>query len=95
MQVKEIDGFMARCAANGVEREVSLFMLPENMVQPGDYVMVHVGYAIQKMTAEEARSAWELYDEMLRLENGGLVDETGISQTRRYTPRPEYDTRES
>jgi hydrogenase expression/formation protein HypC len=27
--------------------------------------MVHVGYAIQKMTEQEARSAWELYDEML------------------------------
>jgi hydrogenase expression/formation protein HypC len=83
MRVKEIDGFMARCEASGVEREVSLFMLSENAVQSGDYVMVHVGYAIQKMTAEEARSAWELYDEMLRLDNGGLVDEADISQTRR------------
>jgi hydrogenase expression/formation protein HypC len=27
--------------------------------------MVHVGYAIQKMTEQEARSAWEVYDEML------------------------------
>ncbi len=69
MQVKEIDGFMARCAAGGVEREVSLFMLPENTVQPGDYVIVHVGYAIQKITAQEARSAWELYDDMLRLDD--------------------------
>lgn len=75
MQVKEIDGFMARCAAGGVEREVSLFMLPENTVQLGDYVIVHVGYAIQKITAQEARSAWELYDDMLRLE-GGLATET-------------------
>jgi len=82
MQVKEIAGFMARCELNGVEREVSLFMLPENTVQSGDYVMVHVGYAIQKMTTEQARSAWELYDEMLRLEDVGLVDETGISQAR-------------
>jgi hydrogenase expression/formation protein HypC len=32
--------------------------------------MVHVGYAIQKMTAQEARSAWELYDEMLALDQG-------------------------
>ncbi len=83
MQVKEIDGFMARCEASGVEREVSLFMLSENAVQSGDYVLVHVGYAIQKMTAEEARSAWELYDEMLRLDNGGVMDAADISQTRR------------
>ena len=38
---------MARCEAGGVEREVSLFMLAENTVQAGDYVIVHVGYAIQ------------------------------------------------
>lgn len=66
MQVKEIDGFMARCVTNGIEREVSLFMLPENTVQPGDYVVVHVGYAIRKITAQEARSAWELYEDVLR-----------------------------
>jgi hydrogenase expression/formation protein HypC len=30
--------------------------------------MVHVGYAIQKMTPQQARSAWELYDEVLLAE---------------------------
>lgn len=75
MQVRKINGFVAYCEANGVGREVSLFMLPENMVQPGDYVMVHVGYAIQKVTAYEARSAWELYDEMLQQEDIHLVDD--------------------
>lgn len=75
MQVKKINGFMAYCEANGVGREVSLFMLPENTVQPGDYVVVHVGYAIQKVTAHEARSAWELYDEMLQQNDIVLVED--------------------
>lgn len=65
MQVIEIDGFNARCEAKGVEREVSLFMLQDEDIKPGDYVMIHVGYAIQKMTPQEARSAWELFDQML------------------------------
>ncbi len=65
MKVVEINGFNARCEAKGVEREVSLFMLQDEDVQPGDYVMIHVGYAIQKMTAQEARSAWEIFDQML------------------------------
>ena len=65
MQVIEINGFNARCEAKGVEREVSLFMLQDEQVQPGDYVMIHVGYAIQKMTPQEARSAWEIFDQML------------------------------
>ena len=65
MQVIEIAGFNARCEAKGVEREVSLFMLQDEEIRPGDYVMVHVGYALQKMTPQEARSAWEIYDQML------------------------------
>lgn len=65
MQVKFIDGFIARCEAKGVERDVSLFMLPPGEVSTGDYVVVHVGYAIQTISEQEARSAWELYDQML------------------------------
>lgn len=70
MQVVEIDGYNARCEAKGVFRDVSLFMLQDEPVSVGDYVMVHVGYAIQLMTEQEARSAWELFDEMLAAEAG-------------------------
>ena len=66
MQVKSVDGFIARCEARGVERDVSLFMLPEGEARPGDHVVVHVGYAIQMITEQEARSAWELYDQILQ-----------------------------
>jgi hydrogenase expression/formation protein HypC len=65
MQIREIDGFLARCEAKGVSRDVNLFLLQDDTLAPGDFVMVHVGYAIQKMTEQEARSAWEVYDEML------------------------------
>lgn len=65
MQIEAIDGYVARCQAKGVRREVSLFMLQDEMPSIGDYVMVHVGYAIQTMTEAEARSAWELFDEIL------------------------------
>jgi hydrogenase expression/formation protein HypC len=74
MEVMAVDGYLARCSAQGVEREVSLFMLQDEPVAAGDFVMVHVGYAIQKMTPQQARSAWELYDEVLRAE--GLEAET-------------------
>jgi len=70
MQIVEIDGFMARCHAKGIERDISLFMLQDEPLAPDDYVMVHVGYAIQKVSEEEARSAWQLYDEVLAMEMG-------------------------
>ena len=68
MQIVEIDGYNARCTAKGVEREVSLFLLQDEPLAAGDFVIVHVGYAIQKMTPQEARSTWELFDEVLRAE---------------------------
>jgi hydrogenase expression/formation protein HypC len=40
-------------------------MLQDEPIAIGDFVMVHVGYAIQKMTPQQARSAWELYDLVL------------------------------
>ncbi len=69
MQVLSSEGFAARCSARGVEREVSLFLLQDQCISPGDFVVVHVGYAIQKITPHEARSAWELYDAMLAAED--------------------------
>lgn len=65
MQIIEIDGFNALCEAKGVRREASLYLLQGEEVALGDFVMVHVGYAIQKMSESDARSAWELHDEML------------------------------
>ncbi|MFK5912731.1 MAG: HypC/HybG/HupF family hydrogenase formation chaperone [Woeseiaceae bacterium] len=65
MQIIEIDGYVARCEAKGVHREVSLFMLQDEELIVGDFVMVHVGYAIQKVTEKDARSSWELFDEIL------------------------------
>ena len=65
MQIKAIDGFTASCEAKGVERDVSLFMLQHETLTVGDFVVVHVGYAIQKVTREEAETAWDIYDEMI------------------------------
>ncbi len=70
MRIEEIQGFNARCEAKGVERDVSLFMLQHEELVPGDFVVVHVGYAIQKISPQEARSAWEIYDQMLAAEAG-------------------------
>jgi hydrogenase expression/formation protein HypC len=70
MQIVEIDGFNARCTAKGVQREASLFLMQGEPLEIGDFVMVHTGYARQKITAQEALLAWELYDEMLAAMEG-------------------------
>jgi hydrogenase expression/formation protein HypC len=69
MQIREINGFVANCEAKGVHRDVSLFMMEEESLAVDDFVVVHVGYAIQKITPQEAQTAWELYDQMIGADN--------------------------
>lgn len=47
---------------SGVTRQVSLMLLPE--AQIGDYVLVHAGFAIQKVDEEEAYKTLELFKEL-------------------------------
>jgi hydrogenase expression/formation protein HypC len=62
MQIKKIDGFSATCEAKGVEREVSLFMMQDTALKVGDHVLIHVGYAIQKISQEDAEETWGLLE---------------------------------
>lgn len=80
MQITRVEGFTARCEAKGVFRDVSLFMLQDELPREGDFVMVHVGYAIQKVEEAEARSAWVLFDEILQ-ELGGESLEPAAPET--------------
>ena len=71
MQIRQIEGFSARCEAKGIQRDVSLFLLQDQTLKAGDYVLIHVGYAIQKLSEAEAQSSWELFDQMLAEESAG------------------------
>jgi hydrogenase expression/formation protein HypC len=69
MQIRSIDGLLARCEARGVEREANLIMLEHEGLSVGDYVVIHLGYATDRVTPDEAAAAWEIYDEMLAAES--------------------------
>ena len=68
MQIRSIDGLLARCEAKGVEREANLLMLEHENPAIGDFVVLHLGYAMNKITPEEAAAAWDIYDQMLAAE---------------------------
>ena len=59
MQIQQINGHSASCSARGITRDVNIFMFKQGELQSGDYVMVHVGYAIQKIDPTEAQLAWQ------------------------------------
>ena len=67
MRIAAINGYNATCEARGSMREVSLFMLQHEELVPGDLVMVHSGRALEKMSEDQARLAWEAYDEILAM----------------------------
>jgi hydrogenase expression/formation protein HypC len=68
MKITSIDGFVCICEARGIEREVSLFMLQDDSLTVGDNVLVHVGYAIQRVSEQESAESWALFDEMMAAE---------------------------
>lgn len=51
-----------RVSFGGVIREVSLDLLPEATV--GDYVVVHVGFALSVIDADEAQSVFQLLEQL-------------------------------
>lgn len=64
---------MARVDFGGVRKEACLAYVPE--VQVGDYVIVHVGFAISKLDEDEALRTLE----MLRaIDELGLASELGV-----------------
>ena len=56
----------ARVQFGGIVRQVSLNFVPE--AELGDYVMVHVGFAISRVDAAEAERTYKLLEEMGMLE---------------------------
>jgi len=56
---------MARVQFGGIVREACLAYVPETQV--GDYVLVHVGFAISRVDEEEAQRTYQLLQEMDQL----------------------------
>jgi hydrogenase expression/formation protein HypC len=52
MQVISIDGNVGQVDSSGVHIKVSLDLV--DGVQIGDYVLIHAGFAIQRLSAQEA-----------------------------------------
>jgi len=70
MQVKTIENEMAVCEIDGVQREASLMMIDD--VAVGDYVLIHAGFAIEKIDEGEARLTLQALRDALDM---GLVPE--------------------
>ncbi|MEE9474234.1 MAG: HypC/HybG/HupF family hydrogenase formation chaperone [Candidatus Hydrothermarchaeaceae archaeon] len=67
-RVSEVDGAYATVDYGGVTKRVNISFLEE--VKPGEYVLVHIGYAIQKIDEEEALKTLQIWEEIFRTVSG-------------------------
>jgi hydrogenase expression/formation protein HypC len=64
-RVVDIDGLVATVDFWGVRKQIRLELV-DQPVEPGDYILNHVGYAIRRIPAEEVEGTLELYETLLR-----------------------------
>lgn len=62
MKINKIDGSLAQCEAGGLTQDIRIDFIIDP--QPGEYVMVHAGFAIEKMSEKEALENMELLEEI-------------------------------
>ena len=62
-KILSIRGDNATIELGGMQREVSLMLLEDASV--GDWVIIHAGFAIQKVDEEEAKETLQLWNEFL------------------------------
>jgi len=56
----------------GVEREASLDLMAENEVKIGDFVLIHIGFVMNKIDEKSAMESIETYKELLeKMDNSG------------------------
>ena len=55
---------LARVDVSGVQRNVSVALVRSEGINPGDWVLIHVGFAMSKIDENEAKLTLDLLREM-------------------------------
>ena len=64
-KVEKIDGDMAVVSVGGAKYNASLQMIDD--IKLGDYILMHTGFAIQKLSPEDAEETLKLFEEFEEL----------------------------
>ena len=79
VELMEEHEHLARVDVSGVGRVINIGLLEDEHVQPGDWVLIHVGFAMSKIDEEEAQMALE----GLQLMGQAFTDEMDALMTSR------------
>jgi hydrogenase expression/formation protein HypC len=53
---------LAKVDVSGVKRAINIGLLENEVVEPGDWVLIHVGFALSKIDETEAKAALEFLE---------------------------------
>ncbi len=65
----DMENRIAKVDVGGVRRNVNVGMLDENEVAIGDYVLIHVGFAMTKIDEHEAKETLRVLNEIGQYED--------------------------
>ena len=60
VELVDVENQIAKVDVSGVRRNVNIGLLCDDAVGVGDWVLIHVGFAISRIDEEEARATHEL-----------------------------------
>jgi hydrogenase expression/formation protein HypC len=64
VEIVDAENQIAKVEVGGVKRNINIGMLPENETHIGDYVLIHVGFAMSKIDEHEAEETLRVLKEL-------------------------------
>ena len=64
VEIVDEENHVAKVEVGGIRRNINLGLLPDTEVKPGDYVLIHVGFAMSKIDEQEAAETLRLLHEL-------------------------------
>ena len=69
VEIVDHENRIAKVEVGGVKRNINIGMLPEDDTHVGDYVLIHVGFAMSKVDEHEAQETLRLLKELGEYQN--------------------------
>jgi hydrogenase expression/formation protein HypC len=69
VEIVDVENRIAKVEVGGVRRNINIGMLPENETHIGDYVLIHVGFAMSKVDEHEAEETLRVLKELGEYQN--------------------------
>jgi hydrogenase expression/formation protein HypC len=64
VEIVDAANFLAKIEVSGVRRQINYGLLADDGLQLGDYVLIHVGFAMSKIDGKEAEETLRLLEEL-------------------------------